>query len=181
MESEFEDQYDQVMATDETQEVEERMRGEILKGKIRFLEPYKPICVSEHATADEAIRAIVASEGHTGACVVDDAGKLIGIFTERDVLCRVVAKNLVASEVLLKDVMTPDPEALTPNDTIAFGLNRMSSQGFRTIPLVDENNAPIGILFTRHFVRFIVSLFPKATMNLPPGTSLKNPDQIHGG
>jgi CBS domain-containing protein len=57
----------------------------------------------------------------------------------------------------------------------------MATRGFRTIPVVDDAEKPIGILFTRHFVRFIVSLFRKATMNLPPDQELKHPDQIHGG
>lgn len=175
--SEFEDQYDHVLAKEE----EERIEGELLKSKIRTLEPFEPICVEEDTTVAEAIELIVTSNGHKGVCVVDDLGQLIGIFTERDVLTQIVSRNRAASEVAVKEVMTPDPEALKPDDTAAFALNRMASQGFRTIPIVDDENHPIGILFTRHFVKFIVSLFQEATMNLPPDTELKNPDQLYGG
>jgi len=176
MRSEFEDQYDHVHF-----EGEERIRGEILKTPIRGLEPFAPICVTAETSVAEVIRRIVKSKGHTAACVVDDAGRLVGLLTERDVLTRVIGNSRAPESLPVGDVMTPDPEALGPMDTAAFALNRMATRGFRTIPVVDDAEKPIGILFTRHFVRFIVSLFRKATMNLPPDQELKHPDQIHGG
>jgi len=69
--------------------------------------------------------------------VIDATGRLTGIFTERDVLTRVVGKDLDARRTALAGVMTRNPEALTARDRVAYAVNRMSVAGYRTIPLVD--------------------------------------------
>jgi CBS domain-containing protein len=64
-------------------------------------------------------------------------------------------------------VMTPDPECLTPDDDIAYALNKMAVGGFRHIPLVDEYGRPAGLIGMRHVVEHIVHLFPREILNLP--------------
>jgi CBS domain-containing protein len=64
--------------------------------------------------------------------------------------------------------MTPDPETLRPDHGIALALNRMTDGGYRHIPLVDAEGRPVGIVAMRDIVRFIVSMFPDAVLNVPP-------------
>jgi CBS domain-containing protein len=113
--------------------------------------------------------------------VVDDGGKLVGIFSERDAVTRVVGKDLDVNKTKVGDVMTSNPEALTPDHKICYALNRMAARGFRNIPIVDPDGRPVGIVFTRHFVKFIVSLFPEAVLNLPPEPGLKHPEAAEAG
>jgi CBS domain-containing protein len=98
--------------------------------------------------------------------VVEDC-RAVGIFTERDVLRRVVSEDLDQGRPV-REIMTPSPETLGLDDGIAFALNRMIIGGFRHIPILDEQGAPRAVLSQREVVAFIVSLLPHRFLNLPP-------------
>ena len=74
---------------------------------------------------------------------------LIGVFTERDVLTKVVGQVVDLDAMRVEDLMTPDPECLTLDDDIAYALNKMTVGGFRHIPLVDEYGRPAGLIARR--------------------------------
>lgn len=173
--SEFEEQYDAAVAGEERE-----IQSALLKDPVSLLEPAEPVLVKSSATVREAIAAMTAAR-QGAVCVVDEQGKLLGIFSERDVLNRVVGMDRDAAKTRIADVMTARPETISLHTKIARALNRMSVGGFRNLPIVDDQGRPIGIVFTRHFVKFIVSLFPEATLNLPPQEKLKRPSEIEGG
>lgn len=173
--SEFEEQYDAAVAGEEKE-----IQGALVGNPVSLLEPAEPILVKRDMSVRDAIGKMKAAR-QGAVCIVDDAGKLSGIFSERDVLMRVVGMDLDVHKTTLGEVMTPNPEALRPTAKIGYALNRMSVGGFRNLPIVDDAGRPIGIVFTRHFVKFIVSLFPEATLNLPQNEKLKNPERMSGG
>jgi CBS domain-containing protein len=113
--------------------------------------------------------------------VVDAAGRLTGIFTERDVLTRVMRGRRDPARTRLGEVMTPDPEALGPDDRICYAVNRMHVAGYRSIPLVDAGHRPIGIVTVTDVVTWLAQLFPEAILNLRPGDRLKRPHQVDAG
>jgi CBS domain-containing protein len=86
-------------------------------------------------------------------------GQLIGLFTEQDLLRRVVATGLPPGETPLGQVMTKDPETLGPTDSIAFAINRMGAQGFRNVPIVDRQHMPLGVLTVRDVVQHLRDVF----------------------
>ena len=106
---------------------------------------------------------------------------LVGIFTERDVLTRVVGHTLDPRRTPLGAVMTRDPEALSPRDRVAYALNRMSVAGYRTIPLIDADKRPIGVATVTDFIRWLVDLFPEAVLNIRPGDEIKRPHEVDAG
>jgi CBS domain-containing protein len=81
----------------------------------------------------------------------------------------------------LSAVMTGRPEALSPQDRICFAVNRMSTAGFRTIPLVDAEGRPIGIVTVNDVVKWLAEIFPEAVLNLRPGDRLKHPLRVDAG
>ena len=115
---------------------------------------------------DLAIEAM--NEHRTGCVLVAEHDRLVGVFTERDVLTKVAAQGLSIDETAVEEVMTRDPEWLTLDDGIAYALNMMSVGGFRHIPLVDDELRPAGVVAMRDIVDFIVDLFPEEVLNLPP-------------
>jgi CBS domain-containing protein len=119
-----------------------------------MLEPKAPITIEATASLEKAIRQMNA---HNIGCllVTDEADKLIGIFTERDVLMRVagVVSNMAAAKVA--DYMTTDPIALTADLPIAQALHEMSVHDFRHLPLVDANNRPEGVISFRDVIRHL--------------------------
>jgi CBS domain-containing protein len=109
--------------------------------------------VSTHprATARVASEAMVAEE--TGAIVVLDEGKLVGIISERDIVGRVVAKGLDPQEVSVSEVMTRDPRTVTEDMTVRGALEMMARGRFRHLPVVNTSGQVIGMLSIRDLVR----------------------------
>lgn len=125
-----------------------------------------PIAVGVDATAAEAIDKMM--EHRMGCVLVVDDGKLVGVFTERDVLCKIAARDLSPRAVPVREVMTPDPECLTLDDSLAYALHLMSVGGFRHIPLIDDDGRPTAVIAMRNIVDFMVDSFPREVLNLPP-------------
>jgi CBS domain-containing protein len=144
-----------------------RLGAAITKRPIRKLPTLRPaVCVCPATTVGHAIEAM--NEHRTGCVLVVEHERLVGVFTERDVLTKVAAQGLCVDESAVEEVMTADPECLTLDDGIAYALNMMSVGGFRHIPLVDAERRPTGIVAMRDIVDFIVDLFPSEVLNLPP-------------
>lgn len=150
---------------------EARRLGEgILGSSIQALEPRPAVCLAEDATIREAI-ALMAERG-IGAVLVEREGKAVGIFTERDVLRRVVLHGTDQSRPV-REVMTKDPVTLGADDGIAFALNKMIGGGYRHVPVVDDAGRPVAVLSLREVVSFIVELLPGRVLNLPPDPRLE--------
>ena len=118
------------------------------------------------ATMDTSVQEAVAQMRRAGAsCVLvvseapDTLGQLLGIFTERDLLLRVVAIGMPPKETPLGQVMTRDPETLGVNDSIAFAINRMGEGGYRNVPIVDPVGLPIAVLSVRDVVGHLRNVF----------------------
>ncbi|MEK6530287.1 MAG: CBS domain-containing protein [candidate division NC10 bacterium] len=173
--SEFQDEYS------ESVEVEFRkLEGALLNDAVNLLAPSEPICLPATATVHEAITKMLANR-RAAVVIVDGDGRLIGIFTERDVLTRVVGQSRDVQGTTLAEVMTRDPEALSPRDRICFAVNRMNNAGYRTVPLVDAERRPIGIVTVSDVVKWLAEIFPEAVLNLRPGDEIKRPLQVDAG
>jgi CBS domain containing-hemolysin-like protein len=107
-------------------------------------------------------------ERRIGCVLVEDGGKVVGIFTERDILTKLVGTGYDPAKVAVDGVMTRNPETLTPEDPIAFALQQMSVGGFRHVPLVDSDGHPVGILSVKDIVDYLAEHFPEEILNIPP-------------
>lgn len=152
----------------------------LLRDQVAQLPPSEPVAMRGDQTVEDAVVQMVARR-RAGVVVVDPAGRLVGIFTERDLLTRVLGAGRDLGRTRLAEVMTRDPEALSPQDRICYAINRMNNAGYRTIPLVDDALRPIGIVTVSDIVRWLTSIFPDEIQNLRPGDRLKNPQQIDAG
>jgi CBS domain-containing protein len=156
------------------------IRGALFNETVATLGPAEPVCLPESVSVHEAIERMLAGR-RAGVLIVDAGGRLTGIFTERDVLTRVVGPGRDPRSTRLGEVMTRDPEALTAADRIAYAIHSMSVAGYRTVPLVDADRRPVGIVTVNDVIRWLAALFPEAVLNLPPGDRLKRPGEMYGG
>ena len=83
-----------------------------------------------------------------GAILIVESDRLIGIFTERDVLVRVVARGLDPQATRLADVMTRKPQTVGPDKPFGYALLVMHEKGFRHLPVVEDGKL-IGIVSSR--------------------------------
>jgi CBS-domain-containing membrane protein len=76
--------------------------------------------------------------GKVGALMVMDGGRLIGIFTERDALNKVLADNLDPGNTKVSEVMTKDPYCIGPATTVGDAMQLITERRFRHLPVVDN-------------------------------------------
>jgi CBS domain-containing protein len=139
------------------------------------LEPAAPLTVEADAPVCEAVDRM--RRGRVGCILVCEAGRLTGVFTERDLMCRVlgVGKPLSAP---MRDCMTTPPVVLKANETIRVAVRRMKAGGYRHLPVVDDDHRPTGILSVKKVVR-LVEHYPSAVYNIPPDPDAV-PDRAEG-
>jgi CBS domain-containing protein len=113
-----------------------------------------PILVAPETPVRTALRQM--QDQRTNAVLVGDTGGLQGIFTERDALLKVAGKPL--DGLTLREVMTPDPVVLRPDDTIAVAIHKMAVGSFRHIPLVAQDGHVTGIVTAQDVMRHILAL-----------------------
>lgn len=111
---------------------------------ITTVEPNTTVTDAAKRMADRNIAAVV---------IVND-GKLAGIMTERDVTVRVVARGRDAATTRVADVMTADPDTLTPNQHPAEALRMMVERGYRHLPVVDGERV-VGMVSVRDLYAFV--------------------------
>ena len=103
------------------------------------------------------------------ACVlVVEAGKLAGVFTERDVLMKVAATSMDLERTRLEEVMTRDPVTLPADSSVAYALNLMVLEGFRHIPMVDDDERPVAVVSMRNLIEYLGSFYSRDLLTIAP-------------
>jgi len=105
-----------------------------------------PVTVSRNATVVDAARQM--KQRNVGSVLVVDGDRLVGIFTERDALFRVLAAARDPATTTLGDVMTPQPQTMHPDEPFVRALRVMHEGKFRHLPVV-EFGRPLGIVSVR--------------------------------
>ncbi len=129
-----------------------------------------PVIVVDISTRLSEVLARMREAGR-GAVLVTKDGSLAGIFTERDVLLRVAGFPVDVDKVTVGEHMTPQPHTLPDESSVAFALNKMVVEGFRHIPLVDEQGRPTGMVSMRDLIDYLCDFFSKDILTLPPDPS----------
>lgn len=173
--AEYHDEYSETLGTEFR-----KLQDALLSDTVSLLTTREPIRLPETAPIEEALEAMLAQD-HVAVAVVDDEGRLSGIATDRDLLKHARGGDRDLQHAHLGAVMTPDPEALNPDDRICYAVNRMMAMRCRTVPLVDGERRPVGIVTVEDIARWLAALFPEAILNLRPGDRLKRPAERDGG
>ena len=92
--------------------------------------------------------ALLMKRGKVGAIIVVEGTRLVGIFTERDAVFRVLAENRDPHKTKLGDVMTADPRTIAPDRPLGHALHLMFDGGYRHVPVV-EHGRPVGMVSAR--------------------------------
>jgi len=89
--------------------------------------------------------------------VTDESGKMSGIFTERDVLARVMAEEIDPESRQIGEMMTRDPETIELESSLAQAFHRMMVSDLRYLPLVDDEGRPVSIVTSRDLIDFLAA------------------------
>jgi CBS domain-containing protein len=128
----------------------------LMEDSVSVLQPKKPITVRPTATVCETIQMMLDHD--IGALLVTgEDGKLLGIFSERDLLTKVAGIHEPFAQLPVKQFMTRNPETVTATDTLAFALHKMDVGGYRHLPVLKEG-LPVGVISVRDMLRHITRL-----------------------
>jgi CBS domain-containing protein len=103
-----------------------------------------PVALPPEATVKDACQRM--RDRRIGAVLIIEADRrLVGIFTGRDAVHRVLAEGKNAARTTLAEVMTRDPDTMPPGNTAIEALRRMEDGRFRHLPIVDDGKV-VGIV-----------------------------------
>jgi CBS domain-containing protein len=128
------------------------------------LHPTPPRMLRPTQTVAEAVTLMRHEQ--VGCVLVCENQHVVGIFTERDLMRRVMATGLPLT-LPLSECMTADPVTVHPKEPIGSAVRRMEEGGYRHLPVVDDGK-PVGILSVKRIVHYLVEHFPGTVYNLPP-------------
>lgn len=160
-----------------TNTTEALTRRELRSEKLKALGHRDPVTIAPGTRIADAIAAIQRNGGE--AVLICDGPRLLGILTERDVLLKVMAHG-IEPDAEVDGFMTASPDALTAESTVEDALRLMERGGYRTIPLLDANGKPDGVLRQQDILAFVAEAFPQEILNLPPRPH-QVMDQAEGG
>ena len=129
------------------------------------LQPTTPHAIEDREPVSVAVATMRREK--TGCLLVTRSGRLVGIFTDRDLLARVLGPGLPLS-IPMAECLTANPVTILAKDTVQTAIKRMEKGGYRHLPVVDELNRPTGILSVRRVVHYLVEHFPGLVYNQPP-------------
>lgn len=118
----------------------------IYRNVAALIEGQEPVTMQPGASVQEAAERM--AEQHIGAIALMESDRLVGLFTERDLLNRVVAKGLSPRDLAVGDVMTRDPVTVDAEAALVHCLDTMLEHQFRHLPVLDGERL-VGVLSCR--------------------------------
>ncbi len=125
----------------------------LLSDRVKLFQNRQPLVVSPQKAVGDVLRLLV--ENQVGCVLVEEAGKTVGIFTERDVILKLGDKATEFSERPVSEFMTTKVESLPPSAKIAFAVHRMNMGGYRHVPVVNDQGRTVGLFSVRDILSYL--------------------------
>ena len=124
-----------------------------------------PVTIQQEQPVKRAVERM--KRRRVGCILVLSGENLVGIFTERDLITRVLTQP-GTMELPISELMTPDPLVARADEPINQVLSRFIRRGMRHLPVLDSDNRPVGTLSVRRAVHFLSDHTANTLYNLPP-------------
>ena len=128
--------------------------------------PDQPLAATADDTVGNVMQLLRAQR--TGAVLICEGTRLVGIFTERDALKIMAGGGDLSKSV--REVMSSPPVTIASTATVGEAIRKMSEGAYRHLPIVDSDQKPTGVLAVHGIVHYLVDHFPETVYNLPPDT-----------
>jgi CBS domain-containing protein len=140
-------------------------RRELRTERARVICRPNPMAVEPRTPLRDALATMRGRRGE--ALLVIDGQRLAGIFTERDVLRRVLGRDIDMGRPV-SEFMTVEPGTLPADAPLIDALRTMQAGGYRNLPLVEPDGRVVGVLRQHDLLEYIAEAFPQEILNLPP-------------
>lgn len=155
------------------------MLREIAETRVNVIAKREPVRVRAETGLIEVVTAMKEA-GRGAAFVEDESGKLIGVFTERDLVAKLDHASHAWHRTPVGEVMIRDPISIEESQIVRNALAVMVSRRFRRLPIVDADGRAVAMLSIRDILALVASYFPKELLNLPPDPD-QEPPELWGG
>ena len=174
--SEDDEWYEGLESNDEESEMSEAVK---IQDPISSLGLEPPLVVELGTNMKNALNSL--QQEKQNCLLITENNKLKGILTERDILLKVTGKGFDLDLVTVDEFMTEDPEYLSPEDPLAYALNKMHIGGFRHVPIVNDLMKPVGLISISNIISTIADYFSMEIINLPPLERIVDSKMQEGG
>ena len=140
-------------------------RMQLRTEKARVMARIEPGTIQTGASLRDALSTMRSHGGD--ALLVLDGRRLAGILTERDVLTRILGRDVDESRPV-DEFMTASPGTLHADATLIEAMRSMEQGHFRNLPLVDDAGSVVGLLRQLDLLEYVAEAFPEEILNLPP-------------
>jgi CBS domain-containing protein len=134
------------------------------QSSIRNLQTDDFVCVETSTPLAEVIERMKEDEG--GCAFVCDDGRVVGLFTEHDVLTRVVGSEVDLNQPV-HNFIARAADTLPPDAMIGEAVEVMCEKGYQNIAVINDGRI-VGSVSVFDVISFLAESYPKETMNLPP-------------
>ena len=125
----------------------------------------KPVIVELGTSLENVLNKMQETKNN---CVLTLSNEqLNGILTERDILLKVTGQGYDFQLTTIDEFITPNPEYISPEDPLAYALNKMHIGGFRNVPVVNDEMYPVGIISISDIISTIAYYFHNEIIKLP--------------
>jgi CBS domain-containing protein len=142
----------------------------LVRDKVYMLEPRKPVTVAAHTPVANVLRTLY--DRRLGCVMVLEDEELVGIFSERDALLRLNTDYAALRHRPIAEFMTPSPETVESDASIAFALHKMDVGGYRHLPVTADGKL-VGLISIRDIFRYITDRLPGVQQ--PPAAAGQGP------
>lgn len=143
-----------ILEDDTKVEFDRNVVDEFFASSLNVLRPDAPISAAVSTPVHECVQKLI--QGKRGAlAILGDSQRVIGVFTERDYLRKVLARNIDSSVAEVGDYMSHPAQTLMPSATIAFAFQCLSERGFRHLPIVNFEEKLTGMISVRTVVNYL--------------------------
>ncbi len=133
--------------------------------KVWHLKLHTPLCVEEETSLRDTISQM--QERNTGCACILRKKRVVGVFSERDILRKIIMARFSLDEPISKH-MTQDPIVASKEISVGEAIRLMETNEVRHIPLVDARREFVGIVSIRNIIDFLAEHYPAEVLNLPP-------------
>lgn len=141
------------------------LKKALKEDKIQGLRLRPPLCLPQETPLKKVLELM--REKKTGCAILVNEKKIVGIFTERDALTRVIEQK-VDPKTPIEKLMTANPKVLKRGDSVADAIRLMNQGTYRHIPILDGEGEVQGVVSVRGILQYLAEHFPYEVYNLPP-------------
>jgi CBS domain-containing protein len=139
----------------------------LIDEKLKVLSRREPLSVRPGTSLQACLDLIRQTGTADSVFVTDDAGRLKGVLTERDIFARLVGPNVDLRQPV-DDFIVDHPFTLNLDEPIRHAIDLMQTGRYRNVPLIDDRDVLVGVVRPVDVLKYLAEAFPEELLNLPP-------------